>query len=252
MGVKIDKFISALKAINTIMLKDTAAGLFWQYFNGKRSEPTFAATRKAGKRWTNCFGGPAFAHKRAKTVPSEGLGWYFVKGGIHFLSKEDEKNFYEYFDLIKIEGKKTVKQAMKDGTMQKGDMVGYMSIGHTNVYLGNGKSFDSGHAFCEGSGEGARYKKWIGPTPYQGYKIWGLARLKEADPPKKVQYMVTVTKDSKLRKGPGVKYDALSDLTKREKVGVCDIVVNAGGNTWYYVRYGKTYGYVLGSRVVKK
>lgn len=252
MGVKTDKFLSALKAINTIMLKDTAAGFFWQYFNGKRSEPTFAATRKAGKRWTNCFGGPAFAHKRAKTVPSEGLGWYFVKGGIHFLSKEDEKNFYKYFDLIKLNGSKTVKQAMKDGTLQPCDMVGYMSIGHTNVYLGNGKSFDSGHAFCEGSGEGAKYKKWIGPTPYQGYKIWGIARLKEAEPPKKVQYMVTVTKDSKLRKGPGVKYDAIKDLKKETSVGVCDIVVNAGGNTWYYVKSGKAYGYVLGSRVVKK
>ena len=250
-----DKFLAALKTMNTQVKKDIKAGHIWRYYNDKRSEPTFPATRKAGKYYTNCFGGVAFGLKYSKVVSNDALSWYGIKGGIHFLSKAAEKAFKKFFNVVDIDGAKTVKQAIKDGTLKAGDILTYMTITHTNVYLGNGKSFDAGHAYCEGSGEGARYKKWIGDTPYQNYKIAKIVRLKDSAPSTKRKFVGMLNSDAKVYVGPGTKYDFLleySELKTGNLVDVCDEVVNAAGNKWYYIRIaGMLFGYVLAKRVSK-
>ena len=47
-----------------------------------------------------------------------------------------------------------------------------------NIYYGNKKSFDSGHAYCTGSGEGAVFKKWIGNLASGNAKVAYILRLK--------------------------------------------------------------------------
>lgn len=169
-------FVAAMKHLNTVMKQDNKNGNQWRYYNGKRSENTFEKTRKAGKYFTNCMGGVTLAAKYAG-VPGSALDWYGDKGQIHWLNKDAKKNAEKYFDIIPVKTK-TVQQCMKDGTLKPGDIVTFMTLTHTNAYYAENKSFDAGHAFCDGSGEGAAFKKWIGTTPYKNYKIAYIFRLK--------------------------------------------------------------------------
>lgn len=175
--ILVSEVIASMKHLNTVMKSDNKSGHQWRYYNNKRSENTFDKTRKAGKYYTNCMGGVAFSFKYAG-IPGSALDWYGSLGKIVWLNKDAEKNAKKYFDIIPVKTK-TVKQCIDDGTLQAGDIVTYMSMSHTNAYMGNNKSFDSGHAFCSGSGEGAAYIKWIGTTPYKGYKISYIFRLKK-------------------------------------------------------------------------
>jgi len=50
---------------------------------------------------------------------------------------------------------------------------------HTNAYLGGNKSYDSGHAYCSGSGEGAVYNKWVGSLAHPNAKVGYILRLKD-------------------------------------------------------------------------
>ena len=178
--------VAAMKHLNTVMKQDNKNGHQWRYYNSKRSENTFEKTRKAGKYYTNCMGGVTFAAKYAG-VDGSALNWYGDKGRIHWLSDSAEKDAKKYFDVVPVKDK-TVKQCMADGTLKPGDIVTYMSITHTNAYYAENKSFDAGHAYCDGSGEGAPYKKWIGTTPYKNYKVAYIFRLKS----KNIVYRVQI------------------------------------------------------------
>ena len=170
------KLIAAAKTLAGVVLSDIKQRLYWYYYNNKRSEPTFEETRRAGKRWTNCFGGVAFACK-AIGIPGSALDWYGGAGKIVWLNDKAKKNAEKYFDFFKIKTK-TVKDAVKKGIIQPGDIVTYMNIVHTNMYLGNDKWYDTGHAYCSGGGEGARYNSWTGVTKYAGRKVYAVVRLK--------------------------------------------------------------------------
>jgi hypothetical protein len=47
------------------------------------------------------------------------------------------------------------------------------------MYLGNNTSFDSGHNNCHGSGNGAKFYRWVSPLTCGGYKIAQIMRIKE-------------------------------------------------------------------------
>lgn len=174
-----EKFIAKCKEFSKIVKQDRADGKPWKYYNNShRSEPTFEATRKAGKRYTNCAGGVIFAMKSAG-VPSSALQWYGGNGRIVWLNSNAQTNCKKYFKIIAINGKKTVKQCVDDGTLKPGDVITYVGMTHTNAYLGNSKSFDSGHFYCIGSGEGAIYKKWVGSLAHSNKKIAYILRLKD-------------------------------------------------------------------------
>ena len=63
--ITIQGLIAQMKRMNRVVKQDNAAGHQWRYYNSKRSEPTFARTRAAGKFFTNCMGGISFACKAA-------------------------------------------------------------------------------------------------------------------------------------------------------------------------------------------
>lgn len=178
------QFILNLFEIAQTVDADIAAGVPWAYYNSSshRSEFTFEATRAAGKPWTNCQGGVAFGLQLHGLVGFEGTRWYGTKGSIHFNDAQAEIDAHRYFDIIKVG--KSVQDGIADNTIHPGDILFYNSIVHVNVYLGNMYSYDTGHAFCSGSGEGARYQRWIGPTPYLTRTCSYVMRLKEVvDPP---------------------------------------------------------------------
>jgi len=167
--------VAAMKRLNRIMKQDNSRGNQWRYYNSKRSKPTFEETRKAGLYITNCMGGISFACKEAG-IPASALQWYGGKDRIVWLNDDAKADAKKHFYFFRI--KRSVRECVKKGILQPGDIVTYMSMAHTNAYYGNGKSYDAGHAYCDGSGEGAPYYKWIGPTPYKGYKVAYIVRVK--------------------------------------------------------------------------
>ena len=175
MNVKIDDLLAAMKRLNRIVKADNADGHQWRYYNGKRSEPTFKKTRAAGKYITNCMGGVSFACKEAG-IPASALQWYGGMGKIVWLSDKAKADCKKYFDIITL--KKTVRTGVKKGMIQPGDILTYTNMTHTNAYYGDSLSYDTGHAYCVGNGEGAPYKKWIGSLAHSNKKVAYILRLK--------------------------------------------------------------------------
>ena len=170
--------IESAKRLNRIMKADNKAGHQWRYYNTKRSGPTFKKTRAEGKYYTNCMGGVSFVCKDAG-IPGSALDWYGDKGKIRWLNANAKKNAEKYFDILTVN--MMVSEAVRRGIIQPGDILTYKLMTHTNMYIGDRKSFDAGHAYCTGSGEGAPYTKWIGSLAYSGKKCSYVFRLKSSN-----------------------------------------------------------------------
>ena len=174
-------FISTLMEMDTLMRADNAAGRQWRYKNKNTYllSRNFDAARTEKNYYTNCVTAVQWGLLRCGAVDAnrDGIQWYGNKG-IVWLGANAEANAKKYFNIIKV-GNKTVKQCLDDGTLQPGDIITYTKLAHTNVYLGEGLSFDSGHVNCLEGGEGARFLRWIRETPYLGYKVAAILRLKQ-------------------------------------------------------------------------
>ena len=173
-----DRYLYALKYINATIKADNAAGNQWRYCNVTRKKAkSFPNARKQGKYLINCVDGVQWAAKIAG-VPPSALAWFCQNGKIVWCGTDAEKNAKKYFNIIRVENK-TVKQLQAEGTLMPGDILGYMSLSHTNCFYAKGKSFDSGHAFASGSGEGAKIQKVIGSLRYGSMKVSYIIRLKD-------------------------------------------------------------------------
>ena len=181
-----EKYIAALRDMNAAMKAEVKAGKKWRYSNSSaKQESTFDKAVKNGKRYVNCALGCHWGLIRSGLVPVAGTGWWGVQGGtIQWRNSSAKKEAKKYFKIIAVKTK-TVKQCIKDGTLKPGDNVTYVGMTHTNVYLGqkDGKSqwFDTGHATCTSSGEGALFRAagWIIKRSYDNYKVGYILRLKE-------------------------------------------------------------------------
>jgi hypothetical protein len=225
---KNDQFIQNLSKMNSIMLQDLKEGKQWTYCNssGKKGKD-FDDTRAKGKYKINCVDGPQWALKGgsfgSKVVPNNALSWYGGKGkGPVWLNGSAKANAEKYFDLIWVNGKYTVNQLVNKRLVCKGDIfVGFNSMNHTCVFYGynngNPRSFDSGHAYCKGSGEGAKMTKWIGSLSSKGSKPICIFRLKDR-------------KHYGLQAG-SYKTDKYKEFQRelKERFGVDTSVVNIGG-----------------------
>lgn len=171
------KFAAAMVYFDLIVRDDIAAKKFWDYRNKNTSSfsKTFWKAREDNNRHTNCVSALQWALLEAG-VPREAIQWYGNKG-IVWVGSGAEKNAKKYFNIVNV-GDKTVKQCLADGTIQPMDIVTYVKLSHTNAYITAGMWFDSGHANCSGSGEGAMFNQWTCATPYAGYKVAKILRLK--------------------------------------------------------------------------
>ena len=175
-----NRFIAKLREMDSTVKADIKAKKYWTYKNKNTSTlaKTFEKARNTGNRKTNCSTAVYWGLIGSGAVNSnrDGIQWYGNNGFV-WLNKNAKANALKYFELINV-GNKTVKQCIVDGTLKSGDIISYVGLGHTNVYLGNGQSFDSGHHNCSGSGDGAKFKCWIGTVGYQNYKVAQILRLK--------------------------------------------------------------------------
>lgn len=170
------KYMQALAYMNKTMKADNAAGHQWKYCNNtSKKAKGFQQARKQQKYLINCVDGVQWACKIAG-IPGSALAWY-GNGGIVWCGKDAKKQAKKYFEIIKVG--KSVKQCYDKGLFCQGDILLYQNIAHTNAYYQNGKSFDSGHAYATGSGEGARFNKWIGTLSHKNDVVAYIFRIKD-------------------------------------------------------------------------
>lgn len=168
--------------MNNLVKQDIAAGHQWKYTNKtSKKAKGFDQARASGKYWCNCVDGVQWGLLKAGLVGKDGLSWYGQEGtGMNWLNGNARKNAEKYLTVKKY-GNKTVGQLKASGALQPGDIVTYISMSHTNVFLGGNKWFDSGHSTCTKSGEAAPYKAtgWIRSKNYDSYKVGYVLRVKE-------------------------------------------------------------------------
>jgi hypothetical protein len=173
-----ERFLEALKYMNATMKADNAIGHQWKYCNvsSKKAKGGFEEKRKQKKYLTNCVDGVQDALRIAGV---DALAWFGSNGKIAWTNEHAKEKAMQYLNIISTGGK-TVNQLYESGNLCDGDiLLGYQGFSHTNVYYGGQKSFDSGHAYCVGSGEGAKYRKWIGQLVCRNTKVNFILRLKD-------------------------------------------------------------------------
>ena len=233
------KLLDEFTSMDKLMREDIKAKKYWTYNNKNtaKQSKTFAEARKNNNRKVNCVSAVYWGLIGSGVVNSnrDGIQWYGSKGVV-FLSEKDKKNALKYFTLVTSLKGKTVKAALNDGSLKPLDIVTYKTLSHTNVYLGDGKWFDSGHANCLSQGEGAKFSKWIcDKAPYANYQIAEILRLKE---PAKTS--TTTAKKTEYRVQSGA-YKTKGNAVKRSNVltgkGIVNKVELINGN--YVVQLGR-------------
>lgn len=173
---KLHPVIEQCKKFQKQLKSDIADGHDWEYRNpAKYLEEQWNKALKKGKRACNCALLARWALKEAGLIPQDtGIFYGKLGGGIQW-GAGTKAAVTKSCDLIKV-GNKTVKQLIASGDLQPGDIVTYVDIQHTNIYAGNGKWYDAGHAYCSGSGEGAIYKSWHGAGQYDNQRVGYIIR----------------------------------------------------------------------------
>lgn len=173
-----EQFIENLKYMDKVMKQDIKDGHQWKYSNSsKRKADDFDEARKQGKYLVNCCDG---VHWGMKMMGITCCSWFGAQcGSICWCGTNAEEKTRKYFEIFQTNCKKTVKQLIDNGTIQPGDILTYVSMSHTNAYLGNNKSFDSGHAHCTTGGENAPFTCFVGSLTYPSQKVGCILRFKE-------------------------------------------------------------------------
>ncbi len=171
-------FLSTLLKFQEQLEKDIASGRKWIYSNSGCSSKMSTAIKKDNRK-CNCALLVRWVLRKLGLL--NGDNWWGEQGGTIVWRGTSKEQMLKHFDLIHVAGKRTVDQAIKDGTLQPGDIVTYVNMGHTNVYAGNGKWYDGGHAYASGSGEGAVFKSWYGNTVYGSQPIGYILRRRGSE-----------------------------------------------------------------------
>lgn len=174
------KLVAECVYMDLIVRDDIKAGRVWQYKNKntKKLSRTFDLARKEYNFKTNCSTAVYWALLRSGVVNSnrDGIQWN-GKDGFVWLNSHAKKDALKYFKLISVRDK-TMRKCMGDGTVQPGDVISFVGLAHTCIYIGQGLTYDTGHHNCSGSGEGAKFKCWASKAGYQNYKVAEMLRPK--------------------------------------------------------------------------
>lgn len=175
-----DLIVRCAYDLQATLAADMKKGITWRYRNASLNK-TLALAKQNKNYYVNCVRGVQWVLQAAGLCGSEmvDLNWYGHKDGKISATTETLARLKKNFKLIKI-GNKTVNQLLKDGTLQAGDVVTYVGMHHTNMYLGDNTWFDSGHAYCNTKEGVTPFTKWIGDTVYGSYKVGYIIRLKSA------------------------------------------------------------------------
>ncbi len=170
--------IKACKKFQKQLKADIKAGKKWTYStNNKKIREQWAQALEENKRACNCALLARWALKEAGLIPQDTGIFYGTTAGTISWSKETKAAVEKTCDVIKV-NKKTVNQLIAAGELLAGDVLTYANFGHTNIYAGDNKWYDAGHAYCSGSGQGAVFKSWHGDTVYGNSQVSYIIRKK--------------------------------------------------------------------------
>lgn len=170
-----ERFLGALAYMNACLKEDIAEGHPWTYCNVKKKKAaSFPQAHLNGIHLINCVDGVQWALQMAG-VPKSALCWYGSDGKIAYTTANAEKEVQKYFNVIQTGGL-TVQKLYDKMLLCDGDiLLGFQGYAHTCAYYGGEKSFDSGHAYCNGE----RFRKWIGSLSHKSSKVNVILRLKD-------------------------------------------------------------------------
>lgn len=134
-------FIAALDKFSKQVKKDGN----WGYYNSMATNGwTFQQARAKKRRSAQCAALPYWGLVEIGVLdPGDS---FYGKGGKIYWRKEasTKAKLKKYAKIIKVN--KTPNQLLKANNLKVGDIC--LWSGHTNVYAGNGKWYDAGHASC--------------------------------------------------------------------------------------------------------
>jgi len=134
-------FIAALDKFSKQVKKDGN----WGYYNNMSTNGwTFQQARTKKRRSAQCAALPYWGLVEIGVL-DPGDSFYGKGGKIHWRKEASTKaKLKKYAKIIKVN--KTPNQLLKANNLKVGDIC--LWGGHTNVYAGNGKWYDAGHASC--------------------------------------------------------------------------------------------------------
>lgn len=234
-----EQFLEALAYCDKTMREDKANGKPWKYTNRKKRYSRFEEAR-SHNRYTNCVSGVQFGLLQIG-LPGATCHWYGAGGNIVYTTAKGKEAVKKYFDII--EANDTVSNLYNGQKLCDGDIIIFANMNHTCAYYGGGKSFDSGHAYCNQSGELAVFNKWIGNLTYKTSKVAWILRFKD-----RAHYRIQCGAFS----SQGLEYQEM--LTKLNNAGYKTMLVQEGGMFKIQIGYfsGKTNAENYAAKVAKK
>jgi len=168
-------FLSELAKISNQVKKDGD----WSYYNGMGTNGrTFSQARKKKRHTAQCAALSTWGLIEIGVLKS---GQHLYSNGRKIVwSSSTEKAVKKYAKVIKVN--KTPNQLLKSGNLKPGDIC-LWTFQHTNIYAGNRKWYDAGHAACIRNTGPYNYdpygKSGFGPisTGYMNSKILYIIRL---------------------------------------------------------------------------
>lgn len=157
----------------------------WTYTNSGTSG-SFKKAVKSNNKKTNCAKYISWGLIQVGVLES---GQYFYKcyGGSHcsgnsIIYSSDKAKKRMEAKLTYINGKgKTAGSLIKNGKLQKGDIVLWQNVIHTNAYAGNNKWYDAGRWAANGASGDLKFKTF-GPVRISSldhWRVWKILRIKE-------------------------------------------------------------------------
>lgn len=145
---------------------DKSAGIQWVYSNSAKNNwaDAYKTSRKKKVAYMNCALGPRWALRELGLLDSSnfwGEPGYVV---YHGTSKEQ---LLQHCVILTVN--KTPNELLAEGNLLPGDICTYVSIGHTNVYAGNGLWYECGRCGLNGGYVDGKYVfDSFGPVASQG------------------------------------------------------------------------------------
>ena len=179
--VRESKILSMAKQVQEWYIQDRQAGNNWVYrcVSSDPSYRTFSEAFAAGARYTNCSDGVNKVLRECGLVPA-GTGFFYgsSNGTIAWLGNAKEV-YSQIADVYSYADGTTVGQLIDSGQLVAGDVVTYYGFAHTNLYMGDGYWFDTGHAHCTvSSGTNAPFWTFYSKRDNSSLKVGCIVRLR--------------------------------------------------------------------------
>lgn len=174
--MKENPILEVLRGYQQQLESDLAQGIKWTYSNHNTAQ-TFRGAISGNNRKVNCALLARWALRDAGLISNDTFFYGGGDGEIRWRNNGSKEAVESVCDIISVKGR-TINELISSGTLQAGDIVTFNHMQHTNIYAGDNKWFDAGHAYATGAGEGAVFRSWFGDGVYGSSEAAYIIRVK--------------------------------------------------------------------------